>query len=87
VNTKGVEDGIVCEFCGTHCYKGAEHNARVEDNARFHDPQTVQPPPAPTFACQLAMYLTRNGADAPHMQAEINRFLYEGKWQTTQGAK
>lgn len=44
-------------------------------------------PEAPTFAYQLAMHLTRNGADAPHMQAEINRFLYEGKWQTTQGAK
>jgi hypothetical protein len=26
-----------CEYCGPVCYRGAEHNARVEDNPRFDD--------------------------------------------------
>jgi hypothetical protein len=33
---------IVCEFCGDHCYGGAEHNARVEDGARWNDPERVR---------------------------------------------
>ena len=41
---------IVCEFCGDHCYGGAEHNARVEDNARWDDPQPVPASPAPVEA-------------------------------------
>ncbi|HTF72610.1 MAG TPA: hypothetical protein VK638_59080 [Edaphobacter sp.] len=26
-----------CEYCGPKCYRGAEHNARVEDNAKYTD--------------------------------------------------
>jgi hypothetical protein len=37
-----------CEYCGPVCYRGAEHNARVEDNARFAEavpavPAQVEP--------------------------------------------
>ncbi len=28
---------IECEYCGTHCYGGAEHIARVESGDRYSD--------------------------------------------------
>jgi hypothetical protein len=33
-----------CEYCGPICYKGAAHNARVEDNAKWTDDKVELPP-------------------------------------------
>lgn len=98
--TKGVEGGMrVCDFCGGKLGGAWFGNRGLQFCSIEHDkmeagspglritPKSEAVPEAPTFAYQLAMYLTRNGADAPHMQAEINRFLYDGKWKTTQGGK
>lgn len=39
-------DEPTCEYCGPVCYRGAEHNARVEDNYKFTDPPDVPAVPA-----------------------------------------
>lgn len=44
---------IVCEFCGDHCYKGAEHNARVEANDRYNDPPKTSIMQTPTGTVKL----------------------------------
>lgn len=49
VESASVEEGSnVCEFCGPKCFSGAEHNARVEDGARWNDPEDVHYAPLPT---------------------------------------
>jgi hypothetical protein len=78
MNTKGVEDVFHCACGGAMDYMNTCHS----EEECVVEPSTPQ---SPTFSYQLAMYLTHNGGDAPHVQAKINRFLYDGKWKTTQG--
>lgn len=33
----GFDFEAVCEYCGDHCYHGAEHNERVTNNDRYDD--------------------------------------------------
>lgn len=95
--TKGVEDGISdrstqkdWETIANHVgipYERVGAFFGVAEMCGYRwtrvDPQPAAVPEAPTFAYQLAMYLTRNGADAPHMQAEISLFMHVNGWQVT----